>query len=175
MKRSVIRDIIIFAMLGTIMFISKLIMEFLPNIHAVAMFIAVFTLVYRWRALIPIYVYVFLVGLVNGFNLWWYPYIYIWTILWGVTMLLPQNMTRKVAVVVYPVVCALHGFAYGTLYAPAQALFFGLNFEQTVAWIVAGLGFDVIHGVSNFAVGFLILPFSELLHKLSRGRGFSNR
>ena len=57
MEKSIIRYLIIFPMLGTIMFISKLIMEFLPNIHAVAMFIAVFTLVYRWKALIAIYVY----------------------------------------------------------------------------------------------------------------------
>ena len=162
-------------MLGAIMFTSKVIMEFLPNVHLLGMLTMAYTLVYRAKALIPIYVYVMLNGVFAGFGIWWLPYLYIWTILWGVTMLLPQNMTRKVAVVVYPVVCALHGFAYGTLYAPAQALFFGLNFEQTVAWIVAGLGFDVIHGVSNFAVGFLILPFSELLHKLSRGRGFSNR
>ena len=55
MKRSKLVDLAIFAMLGTILFISKIIFEFLPNVHPIAMFIAVYTLVYRARALIPIY------------------------------------------------------------------------------------------------------------------------
>ena len=71
---------------------------------------------------------------------------------------------------VYPVLCSLHGFLYGILYAPAQAIMFGLDFEQTVAWVIAGAGFDLIHGVGNFCLGFLIYPLSELLFKLSRGR-----
>jgi energy-coupling factor transport system substrate-specific component len=44
---------------------------------------------------------------------------------------------------------------------------FGLNFEQTVAWIIAGIPFDVIHGVSNIFTGMLVIPFSELIKKLS--------
>ncbi|MBO5440018.1 MAG: hypothetical protein J6A53_05120 [Clostridia bacterium] len=170
MKRSVIRDIIIFAMLGTIMFISKLIMEFLPNIHAVAMFIAVFTLVYRWRALIPIYVYVFLVGLVNGFNLWWYPYIYIWTILWALIMLIPKGLSIKKKAVISAIFCALHGIAYGTLYAPFQALAFGLNFEGMIAWIVAGFPFDIVHMCGNIAMSVLIVPLYNVINKLENKR-----
>ena len=80
-------------------------------------------------------------------------------------------MPLKIAAIVYPIVCSLHGFAFGTLYAPAQALMFGLNFEQMVAWIIAGIPFDVIHGVSNIFTGMLVVPFSELMKKLS-GRKF---
>ena len=83
-------------------------------------------------------------------------------------MLLPQKMSIKVKTIVYPLICSLHGFAYGTLYAPAQALMFGFNLEQTVAWIVSGLPFDMIHGISNFAVGFMILPLVNLLNKLNK-------
>ncbi len=172
MKRSVIRDIIIFAMLGTIMFISKLIMEFLPNIHAIAMFIAVFTLIYRWRALIPIYVYVFLVGLVNGFNTWWYPYIYIWAILWALIMLIPKRLSIKKRAVISAILCALHGIAYGTLYAPVQALAYGLNFEGMIAWIVAGFPFDIVHMLGNIAMSFLIVPLYKVITKLENKRNF---
>ena len=155
-------------MLGSLMFCSKKIMEVLPNIHLLGMFTMVLTLTFRWKALIPIYVYVFLDGLFSGGGIWWYPYLYIWTILWGITMLLPKKMPRKLCFVVYPVVCSLHGFAFGILYAPAQALFFNLNFEETVAWVATGAVFDVVHGISNFFVGFLIVPFSELLKKLAK-------
>ena len=69
---------------------------------------------------------------------------------------------------VYPAICALHGFAYGILYAPAQALLFGLDFTQTLAWIASGLPFDAIHGVSNIFTGMLVIPLSNLLKKLLR-------
>ncbi len=157
---------VVFAMLGTLMFCSKLIMEALPNIHLLGTLIMTSTVVFRKKALIPIYVYVLLNGLYAGFSMWWVPYLYIWTILWGVTMLLPRNMPKGVACIVYPVVCSLHGFAFGALYAPVQALMFGFTWEQMLAWIAAGIPFDVLHGIGNFCVGLLILPLSELLKKL---------
>ncbi len=156
----------IFAMFGALMFCSKIIMEAFPNIHLLGMLTMVLTLTFRTKALIPIYLYVFLNGLFAGFNAWWFPYLYIWTLLWGITMLLPKRMPKWLYYIVYPLICSLHGFLFGILYAPAQALFFGLNFEEMIIWIASGAVFDTIHGISNFIVGFLIFPFSELLKKL---------
>ena len=161
-----IREIAIFGMLGGLMFASKLVMEVLPNIHLIGVFIVSVTVVYRKKALFPIYVFVILLGLYYGFSLWWVPYLYIWTILWGMVMILPNKMPKKIVPIVYMTVCALHGFLYGTLYAPAQVLMFGLNFEKMIAWIVAGLPFDLIHGVSNFFCAILIMPIIKVL-KLS--------
>ena len=164
------RELTVFAMLGAIMFMSKLIMEAFPNIHLLGVLTVAYTVAYRKKALIPIYLYVMLNGLFSGFNFWWMPYTYIWTILWGIIIILPKNMPRKIAIPIYSLVCGIHGFAFGALYAPAQALMFGLNFEQMVLWIIAGLPYDLIHGFSNIALGLLILPISDLLKKLSRGK-----
>lgn len=153
-------------MLGSLMFVSKLVMEFLPNVHLLGALTMIYTLVYRSRALIPIYLYVFLLGLYSGFGLWWVPYLYLWTILWGITMLLPRKMPPKIAIPVYMLVCALHGLAYGTMYAPFQALAFGLSFRQMLAWIAAGFPWDVIHGVGNLVAGVLIYPLTLVLNKL---------
>ena len=167
-RRISVRDMAIFSMLGALMFCSKVIMDALPNIHLLGMFIMVYTLVYRTKALIPIYIFVFMTGLYGGFGLWWIPYLYIWTILWGVTMLLPRKMPRAVGMAVYPAVCCLHGLLYGVLYAPAQALIFGLDLDGMLAWIAAGLPFDVMHGIGNLFAGLLILPLSSLLLRLEK-------
>lgn len=159
---------IVFSMLGTLMFLSKIIMEFLPNIHLLGMLTVTYTVVYRHKALIPIYIYVLLNGIYAGFSLWWVPYTYIWTILWAVIMLLPKSMPDKTAAVLYHILCALHGFLFGILYAPAQALILGFGFNQTLAWITAGLPMDILHGVGNIAVGFLIYPLVKLLRRLER-------
>lgn len=159
---------ILFSMFGALMFCSKLIMEILPNMHLLGIFTMLLTITYRKRALIPIYIYVLLNGLYSGFNLWWVPYTYIWTVLWAITMLLPRNMSDRAASIVYPIICSIHGFSFGLLYAPCQAIMFGLNFRQMLLWVGAGFYFDIIHGVSNFALGFLILPLSKLLLKLEK-------
>ncbi|MBO5896174.1 MAG: hypothetical protein J6Q83_02640 [Clostridia bacterium] len=162
-KKVNVKEIAVFGMLGALMYASKVIMEVIPNVHFIGTLIMAMTIVYRKKALYPIYIFIFLTGLLNGFGTWWIPYLYIWAILWGVAMLLPQNISRKKAVIVYCIVCSLHGFLYGTLYAPFQAIMYSLNFEGTIAWIVAGLPYDAIHGVGNLLCGILIVPLSELL------------
>lgn len=146
------------------MYISKMLMEIAPNIHLLGVFTIAFTAVYRKKALYPIYIYVILNGIFSGFSSWWIPYLYIWTILWGAVMLLPQNMPKKLKPIVYMSVCAAHGFLFGILYAPVQAVLFGLNFRGMAAWIAAGLPFDLIHGVSNFFCGILIVPVISALN-----------
>ncbi|MDE5824450.1 MAG: hypothetical protein K2H91_07195 [Lachnospiraceae bacterium] len=161
-------EIVIFAMLGSVMYVSKLIMEFAPNIHLIGVFTIAFTVVYRKKALYPIYIYVLLTGFLNGFATWWIPYLYLWTVLWGAVMLLPANIPKKIQPVIYMLVCAMHGFLYGTLYAPAQALLYGLSFQKMIAWIITGLPFDCIHGVSNFFCGILIIPIISTLKLAER-------
>ena len=72
-------------------------------------------------------------------------------------------MSNKMQTIVYMIVCAAHGFLFGTLYAPAQAILYGLDFKGMIAWIVAGLPWDFVHGVSNFFCGILIMPIISVL------------
>ena len=159
-----LKEAVIFGMLGAVMYASKLLTELLPNIHLIGIFILAITVVYRKKALYPIYVFVMLAGLLNGFGMWWIPYLYIWAVLWGAVMLLPKKLPPKAAPIIYAVVCSLHGFLYGVIYAPAQALMYNLSFDGMVAWIVAGLPYDAIHGVSNFIGGLvLVVPLISIL------------
>ena len=158
-----IRETVIFALLGAMMYVSDLMMEALPNIHLLGVFIVAATVVYRVKALYPIYVYVFLYGITMGFGVWWVPYLYVWTILWAMTMLLPKRMPKWLAPVAYCLVSGLHGICFGTIYAPAQALLMGFSFKQTLAWIAAGFYFDVTHAIGNICLGVLIVP---LIHTL---------
>ena len=166
--RPTVKEIAMFGLLGALMYAAKALMQVLPNIHLLGVFIIAITVVFRKKALYPLYTYVLLDGLFAGFATWWVPYLYIWTVLWGAAMLLPKKMPPALAVPVYAVVNMLHGLLFGVLYAPAQALFFGLGFRATLAWIAAGLPFDLIHGISNLIGGVLILPLIALLRRAER-------
>ena len=111
------REAAIFGMFGAMMFASKYLMEILPNIHLLATFIGILTVVYRWRALIPIYIYVLLDGLFHGFSLWWIAYLYIFLPLFFGFLLLPRHMPDWGKAILYPVIAALHGFLFGIPYA----------------------------------------------------------
>ena len=162
------RELTVFSMLGAVMYASKIIMEFAPNIHLLAMFTIAFTVVYRRKALYPIYIYVLILGLFNGFSSWWIPHLYLWTVLWGVVMLLPRKISKRIQPLIYMVVAALHGFFYGVLYAPTQAILYGMNLKSTIAWIISGLPFDAIHGVSNFFCAILVVPLINALRLAER-------
>ena len=150
------------------MYVSKIINELVPNVHLLGIFTIAFTVVYRKKALYPIYLFVFLTGLFSGFSMWWIPYLYLWTVLWCITMLLPQNIPSKYSPIVYMVISALHGFIYGIIYAPAQMILFNLTFQETIAWIITGLPWDIVHGVSNFFCGLLIVPIIKVLKGLNK-------
>lgn len=163
-----IKEITIFSMLGTVMFFGDILMEMLPNIHFVGILTVIYTLVYRKKALIPLYIYVFLNGIYSGFSLWWMPYLYIWTVLWGVAILIPKNLHIAVTAVLCSLICALHGIAFGILYSPAQAIMFGLDFKGMIAWIIAGIPFDIAHSIGNLAASVIIIPIVTLLCRLER-------
>ena len=162
-----LRHLVIFAMLGTVQFLAKQVLETVPNVELVSTLTMVYTLVYRRRGLIPVFVFIFLEGLLWGFSLWWIPYLYLWPVLWGVTMLLPRRLPAWAQVPVYAGVCGLFGLAYGTLYAPFQLFaFLGGDLDKMLAWIAAGLPWDVNHALGNLALGTLIVPLTTLLRRL---------
>ncbi len=163
-----VKEAAVFSMLGAVMYCSKILMEALPNIHLVGVLTVAFTLVYRKKALYPIYIFVLLTGLLSGFSTWWVPYLYIWTVLWGITMLLPKSLPKKAAPFIYMAVCGLHGLFYGVLYAPVQAIFFGLDFKGMLAWIAAGFSFDALHAAGNFIGALLVMPIAELIKKAEK-------
>ena len=164
-----IKEISLFSLLGALMFVLKILMQSLPNIHLLGVFIVSITVVFRAKALIPIYVYVFLDGLFCAFATWWIAYLYIWTILWALIMILPKNMKQSTALIVYCAVCFAHGLLFGVFYAPTQALFYGLDFYGMIAWVGAGFVYDVIHAVSNLlCTALLFTPLVALLNRAKK-------
>ena len=164
-----IREIALFGMLGALMMVSDIVMNFIPNVHLVGVTTVVLTVVYRWKALFPIYVYVLLIGLCEGAGLW-FTYCYVWAILWGMVMLLPKRMPPWLAPVAYALVCGLHGFAFGFLLIPYQMALVSFTFQQALVWWQVGFfTADIPHGIGNLVGSTLIVPMVTLIRKLDRG------
>ena len=53
---------------------------------------------------------------------------------------------------------------YAIIQAPEFT--YGLSFENTIRWIIAGLPWDFIHAGGNLVAGLLIVPTVKILRKL---------
>ena len=172
-KKLSVKEIALFAMLGALTFGAQVAMEPFPNIHLTGMFVILFTRLFRKKALIPLYLYVFLIGVRWGFGLSWIPYLYIWLFLWGGVMLVPRKWNKKITLWLYCFIGALFGLSFGTLYAPVQAFLFGFGIKEMFLWIASGFPWDVVHAVGNAVFCILVIPFSDILEKALKRCNFS--
>ena len=72
-----IREIALFGMLGALTFGAKVAMSGLPNIEPVSLMVMLFAVVFGWKGLYPVYLYVLMEILLYGINLWNINYLYV--------------------------------------------------------------------------------------------------
>ena len=156
------KNICIFGLFGAMMYASKVIMSILPNIHLITFFIMLFTVIYGKDAIYIVYCYVFIDGLFSGFALWWIPYLYIWAIIWFISY---KTLSRNSFPMIFAAMGFLFGITFGTMYAPGQAILYRLNWNQIIAWIIAGIPFDIIHAISNLIICSFVPTALKIIDK----------
>lgn len=158
------------ALFGALLFVSQIIAASLPNIELVSLLIIVWTRVYRFGALPGIGVFVLLEGLYYGFGIWWAAYLYIWFILWGMVMLIPHRKATAsplLSALGWACLSGIYGLSFGALTAIPWLFRGGL--ASAIAYFVAGIPFDITHGVANFVLALLLaVPLIRLLTRLKR-------
>lgn len=134
---------------------------FLPNIELVSLLIILYTRHMQYRALPVIYVFVLLEGLVFGFGIWWIMYLYIWAVLFGLTMLFRKNSS----LVGWAMLSGGFGLCFGALGSIPYIFLSGP--QAAFAWFVAGIPFDITHGISNFLVCLVLFkPLDRLFLRM---------
>lgn len=108
-----VREMCLLALFGALMFGTQLAMASLPNVHLVAMFVILATLLFSWKAMYSVAVFVLLEGLVFGFGIWWASYLYIWPLL--VVIAVPFRANDSA--LFWAVIAGLHGLFFGALCA----------------------------------------------------------
>ncbi len=157
-------------MLGALMFAGKKFMEFLPNVHPLTFLTVVYTAVYRRCAIYPVAVYLLLETAVSGF-FWIVPYYYIFPLCHFAVLCVPSGMAKGKKQFFYTLICTFFGIAFGALYAPWQAVMYGLDLEKTLSWIAVGLPYDIIHAASNFILSFAVMPIARGLERARTALG----
>lgn len=155
------REIALFGMLGALTFGAKVAMSVLPNIEPVSLMVMLMAVVFGWKALYPIYLYVLMEILLYGINLWNINYLYIWTVL----ALAAMAMKKAKNPLWWALLSGGFGMAFGFLCCPVYAVMGG--FDYAIRWWLSGIVFDIPHAAGNFVIALvLFVPLRRLLEQL---------
>lgn len=159
--RLTVREMCLLALFGALMFGTQVAMASLPNIHMVAMFIILAVILFSWKAMYSVAVFVLLEGMVYGFGIWWMSYLYIWPLL--VVIAVPFRANDSA--LFWAVIAGIHGLLFGALCA-IPYLFIG-GWAAAVSYWIAGIPFDLMQCAGNFVLTLLLLmPLKKLSLKL---------
>ena len=164
-------DIALMGMMVAVIEACKFVMASLPNIELTSFWLIIFTLMIGWKIVFVVPVFILIEGLIYGFGMWWVMYLYAWPML----VLLTWIFRKQDSVWVFSILSAAFGLCFGLLCA-IPYFFIGFvdggilsGLIMAFNWWIAGIPFDITHGIANFILMFLLYrPMRELMGKVQR-------
>lgn len=151
-----------FALLAALMVALQVALMALPNVELVSLLTVLYTRRYGKKALIILYVFVLAEGLIYGFGLWFINYLYVWTVLWGLTLL----FRRMEDLAGWVILLGAYGLGFGLLCAIPYVFIGGPGYA--VSYFISGIPFDLAHGLANAVLAAILLrPLKRLMRLIS--------
>ncbi len=156
-----ILEMVLFGMLAALTFALQVVMGPLPNIEPVSLLVMLFAVTFGWKCLYPVYIFVVMEILYYGISVWNIYYLYVWTILAVVAILL-RKMKEPLG---WALVSGVFGLLFGALCGIVDIFIGGVPYA--VAKWASGLLFDVTHCVGNFVIAAVLFqPLRKLMNQL---------
>lgn len=157
-----VRKLTRIALLSAILYVSKVALEFLPNVELVSLLVIIYTLVFGKEVFLIVTVFNFFELIQWGFGTWWFSYLYIWPLLALLTLLLKKLIKEEF--VIWSLISGLFGLIFGSLFA---IVYIFVDPAYALSYWISGLPWDVWHAVWNFVL-MLVLgkPLYQLLNRL---------
>ena len=159
--RLTVRELVLFGILGAMTFAAKYAMSLLPNIEPVSLMVMLFAVVFGWKWVYPVYLYVVMEILFYGISLWNINYLYIWAVL----AVLAMCFRKMDSALGWAMLSGIYGLAFGALCGIVDIFIGGLGYAVT-KW-VSGIPFDIAHCLGNFFIALVLFkPLRQLMEKL---------
>ena len=158
-----VKDVAYLGISLAILEVSKLALDFLPNIEVITLLFIVYTLFYGRKTVLVAIGFTAVECFLKGFNVWSFMYLYIWPLL---IMLVFFANKYKAGYVFYCILSGFFGLFFGML-CSIPYLFIG-GWSMAVTWWIAGIPYDIIHCVSNFVLCLLLFkPLCAIMKKVT--------
>lgn len=170
-SKMTVQDIALVGVMTAVIEVSKAALAFLPNIELTSFWIILFTVFLGWRILLVIPAFILIEGVIYGFGLWWVMYLYAWPLL----ALLAWLFRRQESVWFWSILSAAFGLMFGFLCAIPYVVIGAANggglmggLTAGFTWWVAGIPWDITHGVGNFILMMVLYrPMRVAMKRLS--------
>lgn len=157
------KDIALMGVMLAVLEIAKFALSSIAGVEVVTLLFIVYTLFFGKKMVYMLPAYLLIDGILSGFGIWWFMYVYIWALLVWITYMFRKNKS----VWFWSMISGLFGLFFGLLCCP---VYFITNGVQTgIAWWIAGIPTDILHGVSNFVLCMIL--FKPLNNELGRLKG----
>lgn len=163
------KDIALAGLMVAVIEVCKMALAFLPNIETTTFWLILFTLFFGWKIVFVVPVFILIEMSMYGMQLWVIMYMYIWPLLVLVTWV----FRRKDSVWFWSIFSSLFGLMFGMLCAipyvvigtAGGTILNGLYAGFT--WWVAGIPWDIVHGVGNFVIMLVLYkPIRSAMKKI---------
>lgn len=161
-----IKDITLIGVMISTLEVAKISFSFIPNVELVSLLIILYTLFLQKKIIYVIFIFTLIEGLLYGFSLWWFSYLYVWYILAFFTYL----FRSQTSALFFAILGSIFGFSFGALLSPVTFFFnlashtFSNSLTITFTWWIAGIPWDITHGIANFIVIFILYrPLYQIL------------
>ncbi len=155
-------ELVLFAMLGALTFALQVVMAPLPNIEPVSLLVMLFAVVYGWKSLYAVYVFVAMEVLFHGIGIWNINYLYIWAVP-AVAAIALRKMESPLG---WAILSGVYGMSFGALCGIVDVFIGGLGYA--VAKWISGIPFDLLHCGGNFVLALILWkPLRSLLERLN--------
>lgn len=149
--------------------VCKSALSFLPNIELTSFWIIMFMRYFGKKTYLVIPAFILFEGCIYGFGLWWLMYLYTWPILAFITWI----FKKQESVIFWSVLSSLFGLSFGFL-CSIPYFFIGLSsggvksgLTTQFTWWVAGIPWDIVHGVGNFVLMMILfIPISKVMKRI---------
>lgn len=160
-KKIKAKDIALVGVMVATLEAVKQALAFLPNVEMITLLIVLYALVFGKRVYYAIPVFILMEGCLYGFGIWWIMYIYIWPLLAFVTRLYRKQES--------PWFWAIFTGGFGLIFGALCAIpyLFIDGWHGALVWWVAGIPYDILHGISNVVLCLILFrPLYQVLKRL---------
>ena len=152
------RDIILMSMMLVLLEVSKYALSFIAGVEIVTLLIIIYTLYLGKKMVYVLPSFYLIEGMLYGFGIWWFMYLYIWMILAFIAYVFKENKS----IYFWSIISGVFGLVFGLLCCPIYFIIGGP--EMAISWWITGISTDIIHGLSNFIICMVLFkPLNRIM------------
>ena len=149
--------------------VCKVASAWIPNVELTSFWLIMFTLYFGWKVVYVVPVFIILEGFMYGINLWWIMYLYAWPLLCILTTMLRKVESAWNLAFLSGAFGLSFGFMCSFPYVVIGSMDGGIQngIRTAFAWWIAGIPWDIVHGVSNFIIMLMLYhPIKNVMKRV---------